>query len=170
VVNFNGRLRVRNKNNPGFTLIELMIVVSIIGVLASVAVPRFGQMLEKAREGATKGNAGAILSSISIYNADNTGKWPDDISDAPYIKYLARIPAVKVTHPYSGNRLSGTSNEVEIITVGNGKGNGHAYAYGRYKIDNDTDGWRYDPPSGGVWVNNAQTDTKGTCYTMYGYE
>ena len=44
------------KNQKGFTLVELMIVVAIIGVLAAVAIPKFADMLEKSREGATKGN------------------------------------------------------------------------------------------------------------------
>ncbi|HTA77767.1 MAG TPA: prepilin-type N-terminal cleavage/methylation domain-containing protein, partial [bacterium] len=46
----------------GFTLIELMIVVAIIGILAAIAIPRFAQMLEKSKEGATKGNIGAMKS------------------------------------------------------------------------------------------------------------
>ena len=64
----------------GFTLIELMIVVAIIGILAAIAIPKFTSMLEKSREGATKGNLGAIRSAIAIYYGDREGVWPTTIN------------------------------------------------------------------------------------------
>src|SRR5580700_1182416 len=65
-----------NKCQKGFTLVELMIVVAIIGILAAVAIPKFAQMLEKSREGATKGNIGALKSAVSNYYADQQGNYP----------------------------------------------------------------------------------------------
>ena len=151
----------------GFTLLELMIVVAIIGVLAALAIPKYRDMIEKSREGATKGNIGAIMSSLAIYYSDNKGAWPEDISANTYAKYLDRIPAVKVTHPDGGTQLSGNSNAVDIPNSGN---NGNGNAYGKYKFKANTDGWRYDPGGGGVWVNNSQTDSAGVDYTLYGYQ
>jgi prepilin-type N-terminal cleavage/methylation domain-containing protein len=64
---------IRKNAKKGFTLIELMIVVAIIGILAAIAIPRFAQMLEKSREGATKGNLGSLKSASSIYYGDIQG-------------------------------------------------------------------------------------------------
>src|ERR1051326_4940909 len=72
--------RVIRLKSKGFTLIELMIVVAIIGILAAIAIPRFAQMLEKSREGATKGNLGSIKSAASIYYGDTQGIWPTTLN------------------------------------------------------------------------------------------
>lgn len=60
----------------GFTLIELMIVVAIMGVLAAIAIPKFAEMVRKGKESATKGQLGAVRSAISIYYSDNEGMFP----------------------------------------------------------------------------------------------
>ena len=70
-------MKIFRRGEKGFTLIELMIVVAIIGILAAIAIPKFAQMLEKSREGATKGNLGAIRSAVSIYYGDKEGVWPN---------------------------------------------------------------------------------------------
>ncbi len=67
---------MRNKSVTGFTLIELMIIVAIISILTVIALPKFGKMVQKAKEGRTKGSLGAFRSAVNIYYADNEGYLP----------------------------------------------------------------------------------------------
>lgn len=72
-------LKIRNKA-AGFSLLELMVVVAILGVLATVAVPRFNIFRARARQAEAKTNMGVIFSlqesfaieHESYYNGDNT--------------------------------------------------------------------------------------------------
>ena|SRR3989338_5656450 len=68
--------------NRGFTLIELVIVIVILGILATVAIPKFVNLTDQAKDAATKGILGGVRSAISIdyaaYAASNNGatRWP----------------------------------------------------------------------------------------------
>ena len=62
---------VRKHSESGFTLIELVIVIVILGILASVAIPKYEDMREQARVATLKGQLGSIRSSIAIQYARN---------------------------------------------------------------------------------------------------
>lgn len=57
------------KKSRGFTMIELIIVISILGILAAFAVPRFGTFTVSAKQASHDGTVGALNSAISIAHA-----------------------------------------------------------------------------------------------------
>jgi prepilin-type N-terminal cleavage/methylation domain-containing protein len=60
-------------NKSGFTLIELMIVVAIIGILAAIAIPNFVAYRNKARVASAVGSAGSIRAAVASFAADADG-------------------------------------------------------------------------------------------------
>jgi type IV pilus assembly protein PilA len=144
----------------GFTLIELMIVVAIIGILAAIAIPKFAQMLEKSREGATKGNLGSIKSAASIYYGDTQGVWPTTLhtfSNYSFSKYLDNVSPVKVTGAFVANATSPAGSDVRLTA-------------GSSVPTAVSTGWLYDSAFGNVFVNSTVKDSKAIPYSFYGFE
>lgn len=92
------------KNRKGFTLIELMIVIAIIGILAAIAIPNFKKARESARQKSCYANIRVILGAVEMYNMDSS-QMMDSLDEDALVSagYLKSKPA----HPESDCSYSG---------------------------------------------------------------
>jgi general secretion pathway protein G len=85
------------RSEAGFTLVELMIVMLIIGVLAAVAIPSFISSIRNAREAALKEDLHVMRDAIDSYTMDKN-KAPQSLDDLVQNGYLKQIPEDPFTH------------------------------------------------------------------------
>ena len=103
------------RNQKGFTLIELMIVVVIIGILAAIAIPNFIAMQNRAKEGSTKANMHTLQLAAEDYGVTYDGVYSTTI-DATHV--ADRLPA-NFKNPFDGTSGSGNAWELRATMGGN---------------------------------------------------
>jgi general secretion pathway protein G len=85
------------KRSGGFTLLELMIVMSIMAILMSIAIPVYNQSIVQARESVLRANLSTLRNVISQYTLDKQ-KAPQGLDDLVTAGYLRQIPIDPMTH------------------------------------------------------------------------
>jgi len=164
------------KKYKGFTLIELMVVVVILGILAVVVAPRIPDLVKKAKEGATKGSLSTLRSTLNIYYSDTEGFYPAThwdknrapdsdfpsqstvLENALVPKYIKAIPVVKLptAHRDEINTVYVFKNVPSVATESstNGYGWGYGSVYGTETY-------------GHIMVYCEHTDTSGKYWYEY---
>ena len=87
----------RGERGRGFTLIELIVVVAIIGILATIAVPAMRTAPIRARESALKEDLFTLRSCIDQFHADR-GRYPTSLDELVSMGYLRSVPVDPVTN------------------------------------------------------------------------
>ena len=80
----------------GFTLIELLVVLAALALLLGIAVPRYVEHVDRARETVLRQNLAALRDAIDKFNADR-GRYPADLAELARERYLREVPRDPLT-------------------------------------------------------------------------
>ncbi|MBI5268950.1 MAG: type II secretion system major pseudopilin GspG [Burkholderiales bacterium] len=139
---------VRRRAQAGFTLIEIMVVVVIIGVLAALIGPAVLDRADDAKATAAKADVGNLMQALKLYKLDN-GRYPtaeqglDALVRRPTVgtippnwhPYVEKLPADPWGHPYQYAN-PGVKGEIDVFSLG---ADGQAGGEGR---DADIGSWQ----------------------------
>ena len=86
----------KSNSNQGFTLVELLVVLAILAMLLTLAVPKYFNSLERAKEATLKQDLNTLRDSLDKYYAD-TGQYPNTLEDLVEKKYIRKLPFDPIT-------------------------------------------------------------------------
>ncbi len=124
----------------GFTLIELVIIIVVLGILAAVAIPKYQDITGEAKEAACKGSLGALRSGITIFYANKavttgTATWPTVAE--------LRTSGTVMQQSLPPNPYQSEANAPDSIVTGVTKG----------VVVGARGGWAYLASTGEIWPN-----------------
>lgn len=153
------------KSSPkgGFTLVELIIVIIILGILAALAIPQFTTSTDDAKTSTLKANLAVLRNALQLYYAQHNSVYPGATIVTQLTQYTNAAGTVSATKdpafpfgPYltkfPDNPLSVSGAAVAGVTVGTDAGTLTADAA-------PTNGWKYSSATGKIIANNATYET-----------
>ena len=97
----------------GFTLIELLVVMSIIATLLMIAMPRYFQSLERAREATLRQDLAVMRDAIDKFSGD-LGRYPESCEELVVQKYLRAVPVDPITRSADTWQFVRSTNADEV--------------------------------------------------------
>ena len=107
-------MKTSHKKSRGFTLLEMLAVVTILGIIAAVVVPRFTSFSDTSKTNIAKHHIAQLNALVERHYVDASG-WPADLNELVTDGYLDAVP----THPDPTQtyQLNSTSNRVEEVAA-----------------------------------------------------
>ena len=131
------------RDRRGFTLIELVIVIVVLGILATQAIPTYLSLVDDAKKAAAKANLGALRSSVTIYYAYKATPMGGQSATWPSITQLTDnttvLNGMVPDNPYDTD--SSKNNIATGTTLG--------------IVSGAAGGWAYVPTNGFLWINTS---------------
>lgn len=133
---------MRTFRQAGFTLIELVIIIAVLGILAAVAIPKYANITSESKEAAARGALGGLRSGVTIFYANQavttgTAAWPSlNQLETPGVVMEQSIPHNPYQHPDSAadSIVTGATKGTTVGTRG---------------------GWAYNATTGEIWPNTS---------------
>ncbi|MDD5259297.1 MAG: type II secretion system protein [bacterium] len=143
------------RNRKGFTLVELLIVIVILGILAAIVIARFAGATKESKESNLKGNLRTIRSSLEMYKANSKSNsypanlddlWKGTNVDVDSKTFLERIPIDPFYRSKDVYLATAIFSPIDLATERDANITGAG-------------GWAYDSLTGRVCANYFSTDT-----------
>lgn len=138
-------------NRKAFTLIELIITMAIIAILSVVVTAKIQALIDKSKQGYTKGELATMRSVLQVYYSDNQ-IYPKDNLSSLVPKYISTIPSIKLpntNHPETS--YVKISSDTFVEDTGNWL----------YVNDENSQNW------GKIIIDCAHQDLKGNIWSSY---
>jgi prepilin-type N-terminal cleavage/methylation domain-containing protein len=98
-------LHTLHTKEHGFTMVELLIVIGILGVLAGVLVPRLNQFMSTSQVAAANQEVASVESAVKCYWADHNGQWPPNDCNTDLLPDYINQESVHYNYEFNADGL-----------------------------------------------------------------